>query len=83
MDTMWWGRSSRKTPGKIDIILFDQATGRKRVLKTIESSIRSQAYHPHPRFNPAGDSVIFTAQPDAGRQTSESFIVYQRLSQDA
>ncbi len=75
MDTMWWGRSSRRAEHRSDIVLVEPGAGRKQVLASIASNVRSQAYHPHPRFNRRGDQVILVAQVDASREARAAHVL--------
>lgn len=64
MDTMWWGRSGRRTEHHVDILLFERRTRRKTLLAHGITDNRTQSAHPHPRFSPAGDLVCFATKRD-------------------
>lgn len=59
MDTMWWGKSKRRTPFVPDIIRIDRRAGTKEIIKTIHANPVAQHRHPHPQLNAAGNRLLF------------------------
>lgn len=66
-DTMWWGHSSRKQGGIIDILLIDTERRTKEVVKTIHQQGGGQHQHPHPHTDAAGRQVMFMECSDENR----------------
>ncbi len=79
MDTMWWGRASRRTENRSDIILYDLINHHKQLLNTIKTSNKLQIHHPHPQLNAAGDKVLFISRDDVADDSAGCQIVYISL----
>lgn len=58
-DTMWWGRSRRRTPNRIDIIRLDTRARTKEIVKTVHSIDKGQHRHPHPQLDSTGRRLLF------------------------
>lgn len=69
-DTMWWGKSKRKTKNRMDIIRVDLNKATKEILKTINSSIDIHKQHPHPILNKSGAKVLFVENSDNSDNSS-------------
>lgn len=69
-DTMWWGKSKRKTKNKMDIIRVDLKENTKEILKTVNSSIDVHKQHPHPILNRSGTKVLFIENADNSDNSS-------------
>lgn len=58
-DTMWWGRSRRRTPNQMDIIRLDTCAGTREIVKTVHSIDKGQHRHPHPQLDSSGRRLLF------------------------
>lgn len=70
-DTMWWGRSRRRTPNQMDIIRLDTCAGTREIVKTVHSIDKGQHRHPHPQLDSTGRRLLFMENsPDSDQLAS-------------
>lgn len=79
MDTMWWGRASRRQENVFDIIMYDCDKGKKTFLRTIHSDPKRQIHHPHPQLNAAGDRVLVICRDGIAPDSDAGFILLLQL----
>lgn len=79
MDTMWWGRSSRRQEFVTDILLYNCRNGKKTFLKTVPCNAKRQIHHSHPQLNAAGDRVLVITRDGIAPDSAAGFILLLEL----